>query len=84
VLVLHVFDEAGDEEQALHMEHWFGYPEASPIFIQKDAQMVCYCGGRLIPLKRNVKDASDVQVAAVWHLASWVDDQWLPGWADNE
>ncbi len=84
MMVIHIFDEESDEDQKLHMEHWFGFPEVSPIFVDKDPQMVCYCGGRLFPLKRNVKDASDIQVAAVWHLASWVKDQWLPSWGANE
>lgn len=84
MLVLHVFDEDNEEEQALHMEHWFGYPEASPIFVEKDNHMVCYCGGRLVPLKRNVKDSSDVTVGAVWHLSAWVEDQWIADLSENE
>jgi hypothetical protein len=82
--VLHVFEEEDPAQQRLHMEYWFGRPEASPVFVEKDNKMVCYCGGRLVPLKRNHKDASDVQVAIVWHLAHWHDDQWLPDWHEDE
>jgi hypothetical protein len=82
--VLHVFEEDDRERQELHMEHWFGFPDASPIFIFADTSMVCYCGGKLVPLKRNPKDASDIKVGIVWHLAEWVDDQFFPEKSANE
>jgi hypothetical protein len=82
--VLHIFEEEDQERQELHMEHWFGFPDASPIFVFSDSEMVCYCGGRLFPLKRNRKDASEVQVAVVWHLAEWVNDQFLPDRGEDE
>lgn len=75
--VIHVFQEDDPGWQAEHLQYWFGYPDpASPARL--DARVLCYCGGRLVPLKRNVKDASDVLVGAIWHTSEFNPDTWLP------
>lgn len=72
--VLHVFMEEAEAEQLAHLEHWFGYPDARNEYFRGDDNVVCYCGARLVALKRNVKDASDIKVAGVWHREVWPDE----------
>lgn len=76
--VLHVFEEDEPSWQAEHLEFWFGYPDPADRASQVDASVLCYCGGKLVPLKRNVKDASDVIVGAIWHLDKFDPEVWLP------
>lgn len=76
--VLHVFQEDDPGWQAEHMEYWFGYPDLADRASPLDASVLCYCGGRLVPLKRNVKDASAIMVGAIWHLSEFNPETWLP------
>lgn len=77
MLVIHVFQEPTSRGQAQHMEYWFGFPDARGDFFSGDDTVICYCGAKLVPLKRNVKDASDFLVAGVWHNEEFHEDYLL-------
>lgn len=81
--VIHVFQEDDLGWQAEHLEYWFGFLDPSDLAAAHDPRILCYCGGRLVPLKVNPKDASDVQIGAIWHKSEFNPDTWLPPEAEK-
>jgi hypothetical protein len=76
--VIHVFQEDDPGWQAEHLEYWFGFPDPASQVARDDSRVLCYCGASLVPLRRNVKDSSDILVGAIWHRMSFDPVMWVP------
>jgi hypothetical protein len=63
---MHVFQEDDKALRKEHVKYWFGssYKDYDDYRVEDDSYIVCYCGGRLIPLEY---DGEDIKTAAVWH-----------------
>jgi hypothetical protein len=68
VQVIHVFSEPSVFGQEEHLDVWFGRTHAADELDEGKFPIVCFCGGRLEPLR--FKDG-EVDVAGVWHLRSY-------------
>jgi hypothetical protein len=64
-MILHVFEENDPEEQANHLEFWFGYPEFGPHYNVEKMRQVCYCGASLVTMERD--NQGNMLTAAIWH-----------------
>ena len=74
MILLHVFQEDSAEDQADHLEYWFGFPELHTDYF-RDLTVMCHCGGRMAVLKRDPRDASNVTLGAVWHELHYAYDE---------
>lgn len=64
---MHVFEEDDKELRKEHVKYWFGacYKDDDQYNEEDDSYIVCYCGGRLLPLEY---EGDDVKTAIVWHM----------------
>ena len=65
MVILHAFEETSKGARKEHLNRYFGIAKDGFDDPHDDGSfVVCYCGGRLVPIGKNNEDQ---QLSAVWH-----------------